>query len=64
MGPKMINYNPDKIIAQAVRIEQDTFKHEVYLVFQIIDEEFKQDVLKNWTQDLDLKLLGKNLVNK
>lgn len=58
----MLNHNPNKIIAQAVRIEQDTFKHEVYLVFQIIDEEFKQDVLKNWTQDLDVKLFGKNLV--
>lgn len=53
-----------RVIAQAVRVEHDTFKHEVYLVFHVIDEQFKQEILKDWTQDLQVKLLGKNLIRK
>lgn len=49
-------------IAKAVRVECDTETDTVYLVFEITDERFKQDVKRNWMQDIEVKVVGKNLV--
>lgn len=49
-------------VANAVRVEINTKTDEVYIVFQIIDEDFKKRIKENWNQDIDLKLIGKALV--
>jgi hypothetical protein len=52
----------DQIVAEAVRIEYDEETGKLYLVFEVKNEKFKQDIKKNWTQDIEYKLVGKNLV--
>lgn len=49
-------------IARAVRIEIDPITNDVYLVFKVIDEAFKQNVRENWEHDVELKILGRDLI--
>lgn len=50
------------IIAKTVRVEHDPYTDKIYLVFEIVDEGFRQRVKKDWMQDIDVKLVGRNLV--
>lgn len=58
MDKKALN----QTIAKAVRVEYEPTTDTVYLVFEIVDEGFKQKVKQDWTQDLELKVIGRNLV--
>jgi len=51
-------------VAKVVRIEKELSTGTLYLVFEVIDESFKKDIEKNWLSDIDLKLIGKELVKK
>lgn len=48
-------------VAVAVRIEHETETDRVFLVFEIVDEKFKQRIKQDWTQDIDLKVVGTTL---
>ena len=54
--------NNNDTIARAVRIEIDPITDDVYLVFKVIDEAFKKNVRENWEKDVELKILGRDLV--
>ena len=49
------------VVAKAVRIEHDKSNNEVYLVFHITDEQFKSRIKKDWAQDIDLKIINREL---
>ena len=51
----------EQTVAVAVRIEHNPDNDELFLVFQIVDEDFKSRIKKDWTQDIDLQLIGKSL---
>ena len=51
-------------LAECIRIEYNDESDELYLVFKAIDPKFKKDVLKNWTQDIELILKNKKLIAK
>lgn len=51
-----------EVLAEAVRIEVEEKTGKVFIVFEIKNEKFKQDVKKNWVQDIEYKLIDKNLV--
>ena len=55
---------PEKTVATAARIEVNEDTGEMYIVFQITDEEFKNKIKKDWMQDIELKLIGKSLIKK
>ena len=52
----------NKILATAVRVETDLRSDRLFLVFEGIDPEFKRQVKKDWTQDLELKIINRELV--
>lgn len=52
----------EKIIGEAVRIEFDSHNGRLFLVFEIKDELRKKEIKKNWTQDIEYRIVGKNLV--
>lgn len=60
MNNKSLNYT----LAKAVRVEYNSDNDSLFLVFEIVDEKFKQQVKKDWMQDIDVKLVGKNLVKE
>ena len=45
-------------------MEIDPNTGDLYLVFKVIDEDFKQRVRENWGADVELKILGRDLVEK
>jgi hypothetical protein len=51
-------------VARAIRMETDPITGDLYLVFKVIDESFKQRVRENWIDDVELIVLGKDLIQK
>lgn len=39
----------DRIVAEAVRIEYEEKSGKMYIVFEVKDEKYKQDLRKTWT---------------
>jgi hypothetical protein len=52
----------DKVVAEAVRIEYEEKTGKLYIVFEVKDEKYKQDIRANWTKDIEYKLVDKFLV--
>jgi len=55
---------PKRVVATAVRVEWDDLTDDMYLVFKVLDEGFKQRVRKDWEKDIPMKLVGKDLVEE
>lgn len=53
-----------KVIAEAIRIEFDEKSGAIYLVFEVIDEDFKKEIKKDWTVDIELEVKNKKLILK
>ena len=51
-------------VVKVIRIEEELSTGTLYLVFEVTDESFKKDIEKDWVSDIDLKLVGKELVKK
>lgn len=54
----------DKVVAEAVRIEYEEQTGRLYIVFEVKDEKYKQDIRKNWTKDIEFRLVDKFLVKE
>jgi hypothetical protein len=55
--------NPDQeIIGEAVRLEYEEKTGRLFIIFEIKKEKLKQDIKKNWVQDIEYKIVDKNLV--
>ncbi len=52
----------DKVVAEAVRIEYEEKSGKMYIVFEVKDEKYKQDLKKNWTKDIEFRLVDRALV--
>jgi hypothetical protein len=52
----------DEVIAEAVRVEYDEETGKLFLVFEVKSEKYKNDIKKNWTKDIEYRLVGKNLI--
>jgi hypothetical protein len=48
-------------VAKAVRMEYDSKSGTAYIVFEIIDEQFKQKLKKEWEHDIPLVIIGSDL---
>ena len=54
----------DKVVAEAVRIEYEEHTGKLFIVFEVKDEKYKQDIKKNWIQDIEYRLVDKCLVKE
>jgi hypothetical protein len=52
------------VIAEAVRIEHEEKTGKLFIVFEVKDERHKQDIRKNWTQDIEYRLIDRSLVKE
>ena len=52
----------DKVVAEAVRIEYEEKSGKLFIVFEVKDEKYKQDIKKNWTKDIEYRLVDKFLI--
>ena len=51
-----------EIVGEAVRVEFEEKTGKLYLVFEIKNEKYKQNIKKNWTDDIEYKIIDRNLV--
>lgn len=51
-------------VATAVRVERDERTDDLYLVFRVTSESFKQRIINDWMQDIEVKLIGKDLTEE
>lgn len=49
-------------VATAIRIEKEEKTGDVFIIFKIIDEKFKNQILLDWMQDIELQIIDKKLV--
>jgi hypothetical protein len=52
----------EQVIGEAVRMEYEEKTGKLFIVFEIKNEKHKQNIKKNWTNDLEFKLIDKSLV--
>jgi hypothetical protein len=52
----------EKIVATAIRVEVNQETDDYFLVFQKTEPQLKKRIKEDWMQDIDLLLIGKNLV--
>ena len=59
------NMKPDEhVVGEAVRIEYDEQSGDLYIVFEIKNEKYKQDIKKNWAKDIEFRLVDRFLVKE
>jgi len=54
----------DKVVAEAVRIEYEEKTGKLYIVFEVKDEKYKQDIRANWTKDIEFRIVNQFLVQE
>lgn len=54
----------DKVVAEAVRIEYEEKTGKLFIVFEVKDEKYKQDIKRDWAKDIEFRLIDKSLVEK
>jgi len=54
----------EQIVGEAVRIEFEEQSGKLFIVFEVKDEKYKQDIKKNWTKDIEFRLVDKLLVKE
>jgi hypothetical protein len=54
----------EEIVGEAVRIEYTEHDGKLFLVFEIKNEKYKQDIKKNWTKDIEYRLVDRFLVRE
>ena len=54
----------NEVVAEAVRIEFEEKTGKLFIVFEVKNEKFKQDIIKNWTNDIEFKIIDKLLVTE
>ena len=52
----------EEIIGEAVRVEFEEQTGKLFLVFEIISEKHKQNIKSNWTEDIEYRIIDKNLI--
>lgn len=56
--------NYEEVIGEAVRIEYAEHDGKLYIVFEIISELYKQNILKDWTKDIEFVIKDKKLIKE
>lgn len=51
-----------EVIGEAVRVEFEEKTGKLHLVFEITNEKYKQDIKKNWTKDIEFRIVDKSLI--
>jgi hypothetical protein len=52
------------VVAEAVRLEYEDQTGKLYIVFEVKNEKFKNDIRKNWTKDIEYRLIDRSLVEE
>lgn len=51
-----------EIIGEAIRVEFEEKTGKICLVFEITNEKYKQDIKRDWTKDIEFRIIDRSLV--
>ena len=51
-----------EVVAEAVKVQYQESGDKLFLVFEITDENFKQKIRDDWTEDIELEVIKRKLV--
>ena len=51
----------EQVVGEAIRVEYDEFSDRLCLVFEITNQQMKQQIKNNWTRDIEFRLSDNNL---
>jgi len=51
-------------VAKAIRLECVQETGDVFIIFQIVDEKFKKRIKDEWMDEVEMRLINKDLVLK
>jgi hypothetical protein len=54
----------EEVIGQAVRVEHIESNDKIYVVFEITNPKYKEQIKREWTADIEFELIGKELIKK
>jgi hypothetical protein len=54
----------DTVVAEAVRIEYEEKSGELYIVFKVTNEKYKQDLKRDWIKDIEFRVVDRFLVKE
>lgn len=54
--------NDEEIVGEAIRVEFEEKTGKLFLVFEITNEKYKQNIKKNWADDIEFRLVDKLLI--
>lgn len=54
----------EQTVGEAVRVEYTEHDGKLFLVFEITNEKYKQDIKKNWVKDIEFRLVDKLLIQE
>ena len=49
-------------IAKTIRVEHNPESDSLYLVFEVVDEDFKRRIKQDWMEDIEVRVVGTDLV--
>jgi hypothetical protein len=52
----------ENVLGEAIRIEVDENTGKLLLVFEITNPLFKQYIRKNWSEDIEFRMIDKKLI--
>jgi hypothetical protein len=53
--------NDENVIAEAIRIEYSEIDGKLFIIFEVCNEKSKKDIMENWTDDIEYKIIDKKL---
>lgn len=54
--------NYEEVVGEAVRVEYTEKDGKLFLVFEITNEKYRQDIKKNWAKYIEFRLIDRFLV--
>jgi hypothetical protein len=64
MYSRVIMRNDEQIVGEAVRVEYEEKTGKLFIVFEVKEEKYKQNIKKNWTKDIEFRLVDKCLIEE
>jgi hypothetical protein len=52
----------EEVMGEAVRVEVEEKTGRLFIVFEITNEKYRQEVKNNWTNDIEFRLIDKKLI--
>lgn len=57
--------NPnEQVVAEAVRLEFEEKTGRLFIVFEVTEEKYKQEIKKKWVDDIEFRLIDKLLIEE